>query len=221
MFPLEYAQRRKLHLFRVTTRKEIQIPRKLFHMGASSLTAFLYLHVIHSQTLALTLLGIGGGIIILLDLLRLKIPSFNRFSLRVVGSLARREEVNTPSAMISCVLASFLAIAVFPPPIAALALLLLAYSDPAASVVGILFGKERLWNGKSIQGSLACFCVSFVVILIFISNQHLVHTNFLPIALIGATATTLAELSIIKVDDNFSVPIFGGAAVWWALSFLG
>ena len=56
MFPLEFAQRKKMHFFRVTTRKEIQVPRKIWHMTMGATLGFLYLNVVQSQTLALWLL---------------------------------------------------------------------------------------------------------------------------------------------------------------------
>ncbi|MFC2075283.1 diacylglycerol/polyprenol kinase family protein [Bdellovibrionota bacterium] len=221
MVQLEYSQRRKLHLARLTTRKEIQIPRKIWHIVMGTSMGFLYLNVVTSQALALLILGVLGGILITLDFYRLKNPALNRFTLQLLGPITRREEVHSHSAMVSFIIAAFIAIAVFPRPIAALSFILLGCADPAASVVGILFGKDSLWNGKSVQGSLACFVVSFIIILIFVSNQHLAATAFLPIAFIGALAITIAELGIIKIDDNFSVPIFGGAAIWLTLTLLG
>jgi dolichol kinase len=221
MFSIGYTLKRKLHVYRVTTRYEIQVFRKLYHMLCGLTFAFLYLHVVKTQTFALWLLGIGGGFVVAGDLLRLQSQSFNRFCLKLVAPIARREEFHTQSAMASFIISSFIAILVFPPAIASLSILLLALSDPAASIVGILFGKEKFSNGKSLQGSLACFVVAFVTILIFVSNQHLASTNFISIAFIGALATTIAELSLVKIDDNFSIPIIGGAATWLALILLG
>lgn len=189
-------------------------------MLSGATLAFIYLHLIKSQLTALWLLGIGGGIVIAGDILRLYYQPLNKFFLKITAPITRREEMHTYSSMVSFVLSSFIAVLVFPHPIASLSLLLLAFSDPAASIIGILFGEEKFYNGKSLQGSLACFVVAFITILIFISNQHLTSTNFISIAFIGALATTVAELSLIKIDDNFSVPIIGGSATWLALTLL-
>lgn len=221
MLQIGIAQKRKMYLARLTTRKEIQIPRKIWHMAMASMCGFLYLFVVQSQALALIILSSVGGAIIVFDFARLRFHRLNRIFLQICGSLARREEVNAHTSMVSCIIGAFIAVAVFPRPIAVLSFFLLAFADPAASVIGILFGKDSLWNGKSIQGSLACFVVSFVVILVFVSNQHLAATGFLPIAFIGAFVTALAELGIVKIDDNFSIPIFGGASVWLAITLLG
>lgn len=221
MYSFEYALKRKFYVASLTTRNEIQLFRKLYHMANAAAFAFLYLHVVKSQIIALWFLGIGGGFFIVGDILRLYIQPLNRFLLKIAGPITRREEINTYSSMVSFIVASFLSILVFPHTIASLALLLLAFSDPAASIVGVRFGQEKFSNGKSLQGSLACFVVAFVTILIFISNQHLASTNFISIAFIGALATTFAELSLVKIDDNFSIPILGGAATWLALVLLG
>ena len=221
MFSFEYTLRRKLQTGRVTTRNQIQLFRKLYHMLNGAALAFLYLHLIKSHQTALWLIGIGGGFVITADLLRLYYQPLNRFVLKLTGPITRREEIHTYSSMVSFIIASFIAVLVFPPAIASLALLLLAFSDPAASIIGILYGEEKFHNGKSLQGSLACFAVAFITILIFVSNQHLASINFISIAFVGALATTVAELSIIKVDDNFSIPILGGAATWLALALLG
>jgi diacylglycerol kinase (CTP) len=170
MTSIGYTLKRKVRASRVTTRSEIQVFRKLYHMLCGLLISFLYLHLVQSQTVALLILGIIGGVIISAEYLRLHIKSLNKFFLKYAAPITRREEVHSFSSMGSFIISSFIAILVFPPAIASLAILLLALSDPAASIIGIIFGKEKFYNGKSLQGSLACFVVAFGINKLYINR---------------------------------------------------
>src|SRR3990167_5429546 len=112
MFSLEYTLKRKLSTGRVTTRHEIQLFRKLYHILSGAMLAFIYLHLVKSQQTALWLLGIGGGFVIAADLLRLYYQPLNRFFLKLTGPITRREEIHTYSSMVSFIIASFIAVLV-------------------------------------------------------------------------------------------------------------
>ena len=76
----------------------------------------------------------------------------------------------------------------------------LTIGDTFAALVGINFGKRwYIKQNKSLEGSLACF-VSCSVFGIFGWKSFL--------AVLGALAATLAELSNIPIDDNITIPIF-------------
>jgi len=77
--------------------------------------------------------------------------------------------------------------------------LLLAFGDAFAGLVGTLFGKKRVW-GKSLEGSFAFFFSSFLVLLPIIGLR-----DALIIALVG----TLVELLPLKLDDNLTLPLVG------------
>ncbi len=98
-------------------------------------------------------------------------------------------------------------ILLFPTVIAAAGILSLAVLDGIATVVGIRFGKHRIRNGKSVEGSAAGIAANAVVLLLLVS----------PVQAIAASLVAgLVEL-ISPVDDNLTIPV----AVCLALTALG
>ena len=75
-------------------------------------------------------------------------------------------------------------------------LLILGFGDGAAAVAGYLLGK----TGKSVEGSVTMFLVSFIVLLIFSSVS-------LPFAILAALAAALAERLTPSGLDNLTVPL--------------
>ena len=87
--------------------------------------------------------------------------------------------------------------------VAVSALMFLAIGDSCAAIFGKLFPVGRIGN-KTLSGSLAGFIVSFGSV-IFINNT-------LPpiVILFGAFSAMFIELLPLKIDDNFTIPIFSG-----------
>jgi diacylglycerol kinase (CTP) len=182
----------------------------------------LYLTVV-SQSLAILLLGSALGIILIAETIRLRIPSVNERLVRAMGAIIRSSEVNRMSGIPFYVGASLLSIAIFPKTIAALSILFLACGDPIASVFGILYGKYsvRFANGKSLIGTLAGVLTCIMVSLVFLKASGLEDAQVLILSLIGGVAGGAAEMLPIEVDDNFSIPVVSGFALWLGYIFLG
>lgn len=75
-------------------------------------------------------------------------------------------------------------------------LVVFVFGDGFSTLVGKNFGKTKIVNGKTLEGSLAFFAVSFVLLSFFFS---------LFVSVIAAIAGVLAEL--LPVDDNFTIPV--------------
>ena len=81
-----------------------------------------------------------------------------------------------------------------------IALLIMALSDSAAAIVGIKFGTTRLFN-KSLEGSLAFFITTYIIIFILSSASFM-------LLVIASTISTIIELiSTQKFNDNIIIPI--------------
>jgi dolichol kinase len=99
----------------------------------------------------------------------------------------------------------------------------LGLADPLAGLVGRRFGRVRLINGRSLEGSL-----TFVVVgtLAARSAMLLVDTTLGSSALwITALAAALAggvvELASRRIDDNLSIPMAAAATAAVVLTLLG
>ncbi|MCJ7630216.1 MAG: hypothetical protein MUO50_17725, partial [Longimicrobiales bacterium] len=82
-------------------------------------------------------------------------------------------------------------------PYALAGILVLAWADPAASVVGQRWGKTRFLAG-SVRGTTAFVLVAFCALLLFVPWKA---------ALVAAAATALVESAPIRLDDNLIVPL--------------
>lgn len=189
------------------TKKEIQILRKLWHVGMMSTVTFLYAFIL-SQKTALILIAAVGGPMVLFDFLRLKWKRLNRASVKLWGPLMRKQEFGSLSGMAYFITALFLIVLCFPKPVAILSILCLAIGDPAACIVGIKYGHDILIKGKSLQGAVACFIACSLTNFVILSLYGLSSEYVLFVSVVVGMAATMAEvLSAKTLDDNFIMPI--------------
>lgn len=101
--------------------------------------------------------------------------------------------------------------------IGGIGVLIMGYGDGLAAVIGTTYGKHKLPNGKSIEGSLAMFFSSFIVaaILLYISSI----SGFIYYALGVAFIATLIEYFTPHGFDNLTVPL-GSSLVYYLLSLI-
>ena len=98
------------------------------------------------------------------------------------------------------------------------ALLVLAISDPSAALIGRKYGKIKLINGRTLEGSSTFFLTaSICIIAIFMAYNPEKHFIELIIpSLLTALLPTIAELTSRRIDDNLTIPLI--AAIGMALS---
>merc|ERR1719263_335105 len=110
-----------------------------------------------------------------------------------------------------------IAIAMSPPSVAMSSILFLVLGDMSAAIIGVSFGgdalgKHRLGREgkKSLEGSLAMFCMCFVVgVTIFGGIKLREYPVFF-----GALAATLVELyEPFRLNDNLTIPIVSSMAM--------
>ena len=204
-----------------TTKKDIQWMRKFWHIGMIVVVCYLYAKVwTTKQSALLAWLAIGGPFL-LLDILRTKIRPLNVFIISFFSPLMRKRELCSPSSTTPFLLSSFIVIALFPKPIAIVSMLCLAFGDVAACMIGLRFGKDKIFQKKSLQGSIACFVVCFLIMLAFLIAHQVSSNTLVVIALVGALAATLGELIAVKpLDDNFTIPVITASLLYPALLLL-
>jgi len=97
-------------------------------------------------------------------------------------------------------------------------MLVLGYGDGLASLVGQRWGKTRLLNGKSFEGSLTFFFTSGIILLLitwlFIPNGISNSWWFIPLS---ALIITLVELLTPLDLDNASIPIITTSLLWFLM----
>jgi phytol kinase len=110
------------------------------------------------------------------------------------------------------------------PQYAALGILVMAWGDGLAALVGQKFGKHpyKIWeNQKSWEGSGTMAVVSFIVSsLIFLSIQGNNWQTWLVSLIVAILATTLEAFSVYGID-NLTVPLGSAALGFFLMEYLG
>lgn len=113
--------------------------------------------------------------------------------------------------------ASLLSILLFEKGIAISVLLFSVFGDAASTIVGVKYGKTKLFGEKSLEGSLAFFIICFFVGLFLIFSRRmflgLTGPTKLLLILVGSFAASFIELLPIPLDDNLTIPLFSGVVM--------
>ncbi|MBW2456198.1 MAG: hypothetical protein JRI68_16890 [Deltaproteobacteria bacterium] len=111
----------------------------------------------------------------------------------------------------------------FEPMICAVAVVILGLADPAAAVIGRRFGKIKLVNGRTLEGSTAFFVVGTLAAIAVLAIWHGELSPFAMVAIaVGASLpAALVELYTRLLDDNFAVPVSAALGGWATTLLLG
>jgi len=215
LLPSSFVQGPVLERLKLT-----QYRRNLFHVGNALAAAIAYPWLL-TQRQAVIVMGVLLGIALLLEVTRRLSGRWNEVLTRknpMFRSIIRPWEKDRPNSASWYVLSLFLLALLVPPPAAQMAVLILGFGDPAASLVGRRFGSIKIHRRKSLQGSLALFLVALLVSLLvpWLHGLSLGVWTRLGMGLTVALGATLAELYSDVVDDNLTVTLTAGgiAALW-------
>lgn len=212
-----------LEPIREVKRHSIHWKRKVFHVLGIGAAGFTYALAPVTKPTALMILGGIAAVFVFLDLLRFKVPALNKKVKRDFGPFMRDYELDGISGSSWFFFSALITIAACYQPAAGLGMVFLALGDPIASAVGVKFGKIKLPNGKSLEGSLAFLAVCFLAGLPILLFKY--QFALLPaVAVTAVTAIVAAAAEAIpskKVDDNFTVPLAGGLAASAMMLALG
>lgn len=152
-----------------------------------------------------TALLVGGGTAILLagDLARLRLPTLNRWFFRTFSRLASPREADSLASSTWYGVGATAVWAAVPGLPAVCALLVLGLADPAASVVGRVWGRRPV--GKGTRAGTAVFVgVAWLTLVGLVG----------PVPALGVAVTAaISEVLPLGIDDNLVVPLVTGVAV--------
>jgi dolichol kinase len=203
--------------------KPVNYWRNLFHAGNASLAFALYQWFLTREQ-ALFSLGAIAVVAVAMEVSRRYFPRWNEFLVnRVFGLVSRPREKHAVNSATWYLFALMIACALFSKPALLVALLILGFSDPIASLVGKRWGTRKLRGQKSFQGTWA-FLISAAGLTV--AYGALVGVPFLSLGgliwVVGVPlATTGAELYGDRVDDNFGILIAGGAVASLSIYLMG
>ena len=176
-----------------------EIKRKSVHIIAGIIIAYLVLLLTREVLIFLTVIGLVSTLLISC----LVKKGFNIPVIDWILESCERESamMKLPGKGVIMFISSLLILLliIHDPVIVASAILTLGLGDGFATIVGKNLGKHRLIGKKSIEGSLAFFCASFIGLLFLLGPRF---------AIIAAFCGMLIEIIPQEiVDDNLTIPL--------------
>jgi len=189
-----------------------EIIRKGIHLCSLAIPIIYYFV---SQRVALILLVPVTTAFLVTDVARLFIKPVAGWYYRWFGLLLRQHEqdatVRRLNGATNILLSAVVCVILFPKIITVNAFAILIISDTTSALIGRRFGRRRLFN-KSLEGTAAFFLSATVVVLIAPKLTGSIEEYLLWI--VGAAIGAVVEASIKNIDDNISVPLAIGLALW-------
>jgi dolichol kinase len=190
----------------------IQPLRKLIHLSGAAFP-LLYLVAPYQVVLIITLITLT--LVVVAEWARQRWYTLRRFFERLIGPALRKGESSKPTGGTWSMLSILITVLICARHWAIPAMFYAQVGDPAAEIVGRRWGRHRMPNGKSLEGSLACFTVSVTVGLACCQVLPLVPA----IAVLGAVVATLAEAISLPPCDNLMMAPLAGLTMKLATSF--
>ena len=182
--------------------------RRLFHLlaGSSIPTAAIWAPE-REFLIALAVVAAGA---IALDLTRFGIGPLNRIYMRWMAPLLKGEEEARMTGATHMLIAAVLVFWLFGKEVGIPVMFYLSLGDPVAAIVGRRLPGPRL-AGKSPGGTLAFAATGAAIAALLVASGAVNHHWVLwP----GAAIAALVELAGIPPDDNLTIPLIAGVAMW-------
>lgn len=178
-----------------------ELPRKLFHLfGLVLVLGYTIVDLFFGKRIAL--LSLTGLLLVLMEIEYVRLEH----SLSLPGRLAslmRKHERDRVTGAVWLTAGSIISFAVFDYSIAVLAFFFVIFGDTCASLIGIAFGKQKLYRKKSWAGFFGGLAANLGCGILLMPTAPFVYV---PMAL----TASLVEVFTSKLDDNFTVPLFAG-----------
>lgn len=186
-----------------------ELARKSIHVGTVLVPlAALWL----PPPVTVAILAIGVAVAVVVEWARFQIRWVRYQFLKRTRRMLRHHERLRPAGATYLVVAYLVAMLVFPPPLAVVAMLYTGLGDATAALVGKRWGRHRTAWGKSWEGAGAAAAVNVAV--------GLAIPGVPPAAAVaGGLAAALLEFVPLPIDDNLRTTLGGGAVGWlvWLL----
>jgi diacylglycerol kinase (CTP) len=206
-------------LTRTSHLKPMNYARNLFH-AVSGLVAVLLYQFLLTKSQAVACVLVAAAVLVILEIGRRCSGRWNKFlAENIFKVLAHPSERDRITGSTYFVVGLAVITVVFPKPPVEVAILILAFADPVASITGRLWGKRKLFQNKSYVGTGAFFAVAWVTASIFltVAVKDLSTPRAAVAALIIAAAGTIVELLSTRLDDNLTIPVVCALAAFLLL----
>lgn len=193
----------------VTTLKPKNIWRNVLHVGMG-LGAVLWWELALTWTTTMWILGLLSAFALTLEISRRFSERWNSMLMefplfRYTSRPREKHRINSATVyLLALTLMAFIA----PMPAVEIGLLVLAFADPAASLIGKRWGTHRIYAQKTVEGCCAFFVTALVVTTAFIAIKGgfgLSLPMTVGLVMTASLAGTVVETMSGRLDDNFTV----------------
>ena len=182
------------------------------------------------------ILAFFAAVFLVVHAARLRYPTLNDTLVRVMENVLREEEASGAKIPASFwfLLGSSGVMLLYPAHgghLFRLPLLLLSLGDPAAGLLGSLYGRTpwRGASGKTVEGSLGCALVCAVVAVVYflVESEFFGYEFFFKrggshsrvlmwqvSALVGLIGALSELVKVPHLDDNLTMPVFAACGLW-------
>jgi len=202
--------------YRLGNLKPLNLHRNIMHVCIGVTGVSLYETLLTHGT-AMGVLGTLAAIFMTLEVTRRIWPRWNAFLVeKAFSKISRPAELKRINSSTWYLVALCLMVFLAPQPAVEVGVLVLAFGDPAAAILGKLFGRRRLWGEKTLVGTLSFVVASVLATFVFLSISPWGLSWGSRFGLIGAVscAGALIELFSGRLDDNFTIPVACSALAW-------
>ena len=175
---------------------KVEVSRKIMHVS-SCVLGFSILYF--DRGLYIPVLLVITVLTVLLDFSRIHYEPVRKIFNIFFNIFTRDSEYNQITGASFLFIGGSIVAIIFDQEVASAGMLILSFSDSSAAIVGILFGNTKLFN-KSLEGSMAFFVTSFVVL-------HLLGFGLIQNLLVCLITTIVELLSSYKYNDNITIPL--------------
>ena len=206
----------------MANRQEIPFTQELLRKGIHLISLSIPItYIFVSKQFALSVLIPLTLVFLAFDILSKFYEPVRKFIHFIFGKMFRPHEYSkhTLNGATWVLIASVVTILIFPKIIAITSFVILIVSDISAAIYGRKYGKHDLFD-KSWEGTTAFIVSAYAVILILGFAFQTPWTYFVA-GFAGATLGAFAEAAsgVMKLDDNFSIPMSVGFVMWLAGMF--
>jgi len=201
-------------------RSDIHYARKIWHMSGvfGMFLAYTYL----PESISLTILVVAWLSFVPFDFLRQRNAALNDWAVHAFKPIMRQSEVKKLAGTTYLLTGVLLVDLIFQRPVVGLTLLFLAFADPIASYFGILYGKDKIFGHKSIQGFMAAFFVCAALTFTFLLYHNYMTDRLIVVSMLAGLVGAFAELIPVgKLDDNLTLPVMSAIGLSILFYFFG
>lgn len=208
---------------RVPELRPANLTRSLFHAGSAAvcLTLVTLLDPLHLPWAS----GAFAAWAWSMEGLRRISPRANAVMMAFFRPIAHEQERDRVNSATWYMTALLLLALTFSPVLCVAGVAVLGFADPVAGLVGRRFGRVRLVNGRSLEGTLTFVVVGTLAaraaMLLVDGTVGASSGTLWATALVAALAGGLAELFSRRIDDNLSIPLVTASTAAVTLLVLG